>query len=574
MSAAAGPDIPMGDAHVVVNLNSDASFNTNMYRDHMLSKWYAFRSATVRYAIVAEGTTLYEEDSSGNVTTLISSTTSEVTSGSISVTQGKYYYGNGPVCFFAQGNHSVIGPISLAGNYFWTNINRYTTVTLYVHAPFADASVSLYREGSGVDGTAESTMSISKGEANKYFSLTVNSNYYVKSDTPVIVSRHAGGDRQVLTPMVQGEYIYIRDSRWEKTISNSAPGTSHAYYVKDDNKPAMTEDYGDGGGGDSDVGVPASYLSNTYVIPEDITSYFIVAPNTNTVDVEYWSGSSWTNYNTHTYTGTGSSPGATSVGAQSGSGAELVSASNHTWRFKGTDVFYVCINDSSDDEEALFGYMRSEATTTETERLDYISRINFRARSANVLRNAVKTRDDSVESALVTDHTNITVDSNGVNYVEFDSDRPSVVKMPNTDVSGNWTVSSWVYLIAHTADTHILTSEAGEGNFACKIDSSTYKPFFYTTSSGSIASTGTALSLNTWYNIVYTYDGSTLSIYVDGRLRTSASVTLSLSQQDMIVNGGNSEYNSFRFSKLSVFNKAYPRKRIRRMFAAFRKLYK
>ena len=562
MGAFSGPNIPFfSQTETYMDMESNKSFNTDILRNHLLSKWYAHFSASLRYAIIGTGVTLYDEDMNGNVTELVGPTTSEITSGDLSVSQGHYYYGNGPVAFYDQATQSVISPLSLAGNLFWTYVSRYTPVDMYVFAPHSDATIEIYSGGSGVNGTPIQTVSINAQQTGQSIIAPSTGDYFFKSDSPVIMTRHSGGDRNILKPMEIGEYIYIRATEQQKTSINTTPSQHLGNYVKDDNYPCMTQAIADGSGGDMEVGLAHKNLSDTYVVPDDIASYYIVAPNTNTVYVEYWNGSSWTLHDTHTFNGTESSPDNIAVGDQNGADASIAGTSNGTWRFRGDDIFYVLINDVSNDEEALLGYMRTD-DQTET------SRSSRNLRSSNVIKNVSKGQSN-IRS---TDHTNIIIQDNGANYIEFDGQSQNVVDIPNVDVSGNWTVSSWIYLLSTSDYTHVLTSKSSQGQFACKISTGGV-PYFYSTS-GRTFLNGSSLSLNEWYNLIYTYDGSQLRIYINGELNDSENATPSLSSYDMIVNGGNNEFNSFRFSNLSVFTVSFGEAEALRYYSAFRRRYK
>lgn len=143
----------------------------------------------------------------------------------------------------------------------------------------------------------------------------------------------------------------------------------------------------------------------------------------------------------------------------------------------------------------------------------------------------------------------------------------------NVNMSGSWTVSAWVKLSTLTNYTHILTSFANQGQFACKIGSSGggAKPYFYSTTGRTFNNGPTVLSVNKWYHIVYSYDGAKFRIYVDGVLEETVNdSSVSIGTYDMKINGGNNEFNNFKMGNLAVYSRALTNQEVNLNYLAHR----
>ena len=115
------------------------------------------------------------------------------------------------------------------------------------------------------------------------------------------------------------------------------------------------------------------YLSDTYSWGNVLSDYTIVFPYTATVITSYWNGSTWVIWETHSnISGSITNPpritrdGANGPGieANSLSGLSANMASGATlWKWEGTAPFYLNINDSTDDEFSVLGWLSSRNTT-------------------------------------------------------------------------------------------------------------------------------------------------------------------------------------------------------------------
>jgi len=160
-----------------------------------------------------------------------------------------------------------------------------------------------------------------------------------------------------------------------------------------------------------------------------------------------------------------------------------------------------------------------------------------------ILNGTSTSNDGSMLGALDFDGTN--------DYIDIDE---------SITLGSEWSVEAWIYLINGNDYTHIFSSQTAQTEFTCKIaeTSSDRKPYFYkqgTVNTFSGASRG--LDLNTWHHLVYTYDGSTIKIYIDTEEITSVVATMNIGSDTYSIgdSGSTNEFGTFRLSKHTVRTK-------------------
>lgn len=576
MGSILGPNMLAEHSAIFFDAESIRSNNTVTFNKSMLTKWYCFISTTVKYVVVGTGGYVYEEDTSGNVTTVISETTAQETYGDISVTAGRYYWSNKPVNFFDEAAHHVIAPLSLCGNVFYTDVNRYLNISFRFFSPYTDATVEIFKDGSGINGTPVTTLTITQN-VNSAYTATSNGNWFIKSSAPILFAREGNpGDRALIKPMERSRYIYIRDSQFEADALNAATELSNAYYVYDSGQLAQVEDYGDGAGGDMDTGDADHRLSDTYYIPEGITSYFIVAPNTNTVTVEYKDASNvWQTYNTHTYTGTATAPGTTSVGAQSGSGAVLAGPSNGLWRFTGDDVFYVCINDESDDEESLLGFM------------DGREKPYFGLMAPNIIKNIAEKDNFAVPNNVdIIDYFAGTALGTN-NYFDFHEtwDRIIVKHSATNSLTNNFTISTWLNFDTLSTTTpnggFITPFSKSQQNYRFFFDIASQRIYFRLNlgSTVDLVSGANLISVNEWNHFTFIKSSTEgMKIYLNGNLEASNTQTGAVSTNTNDWSFGDWDYSGGRFfdgqmGNFALYNIALSDKQVKYVYNSLKVRY-
>jgi hypothetical protein len=123
--------------------------------------------------------------------------------------------------------------------------------------------------------------------------------------------------------------------------------------------------------------------------------------------------------------------------------------------------------------------------------------------------------------------------------------------------TSDWTVMSWYYPESSDNYGHIFSSSTNQGNFAAKI-SENLNPYFYS-NDGRTDGTNVdeSLKLDNWQHLAYTYDGSSIKIYLDGKKINEESVSgLDIPQDSYLIQGGNGEYVEAKHDNLKVFNRS------------------
>lgn len=359
------------------NPRSTANFSEERKRNSGISSWFCLENATVTYSCIYPNTTIYARDSLGNVSTVVTPSTLPQR-GTFSATAGFSYFGSKAIYLIAEGLHSAIVPETLAGTSFcFATTNRGTPGTITIFSPYQNATVRHYDSTlAGAGGmsaaTPTATISVSRGTVGTITYNTQSTNHYVSSDFPVLVSIKGAGpvDMDPLSPLERVVY-----NRYTGVVSDIFNGTSftalqNGVSSSNVNLPLMNTTLADGSGLDAAQGIGRSFLSNTYCFGNLLSDYVIIAPNTNSIAVSFWTGTQWTVFETHNLVGTELSPvrvarsGATGVGVEASSIGGNTLDLNTTatlWKFEGTDVFYVGVNDTADDEISLCGWMSSRS---------------------------------------------------------------------------------------------------------------------------------------------------------------------------------------------------------------------
>lgn len=134
--------------------------------------------------------------------------------------------------------------------------------------------------------------------------------------------------------------------------------------------------------------------------------------------------------------------------------------------------------------------------------------------------------------------------------LEFDGQDDQLVTSNELQIgTSKWTVESWYYARKTDNYGHIFTSQSSQDNFACKVSTPTLEPYFHS-SNISTYEGGVPLEKHTWYHLAYTYDGSTIRVYVNGEITAEKDVDTSLdipSDKFVVQSGGSTvEYvNAF-----------------------------
>lgn len=587
-----GPDIVNDDTLAYsINLGSERSMNTRSdtqkKRNHGNSEWYCMVSCTVTYATALPKTTIYKVDTSNVITTEVSQMTNP-SRGTFSATAGCKYFADKPVHFIDGGANERFVPLSLAGRYFGNISSRYSTSNYrFYNVTSTNATLSVYDNVTGgTDGTATSTITVNAFSSATYDSTT-ESAYVIFSSTQDLIASVAesgGGDKMILPPAsTQG--VYRRSNHYERTIKNAAPSTVGTYYINDSD-PCFSVAIADGSGGDAVQGCGLEFLSDTYVFGQVLSDYHIVSPYSNKIRVQYWDTTrgGWFNAERHVLSGTLTSPavvfreGNTGFGSDgnisydSGGAANLAGGAN-LWRFRGTNPFLLTINDDSNDEEILCGFMWEDRRGNAVRNLGNknYKRAVFNSRKKFTKNNRTLSFDGS--------DTFMELDSSLANLTSG-----TIEVVFKTSVNHRGALLGW----GNLGTTQWGTFEIGPNTSTYSDEYISYVNVGGTDLQmyGRDSSAGSyKLNDGNYHHIVAVVDGSDNRIFVDGvdigvTFKTGASNTSAfMAATTTNVRSGNSTYNGGHIpfdgeiAKLQIYSTGLTDDQIRKNFNAIRRRY-
>ena len=280
------------------------------------------------YVIPESGTTVYQyTPSTDTTTTLVSSTSSADTVGSVALTAGTEIYTTNtkPFVLAVPGyNHAVI-PFTCKGYYFGFTNTRYTPTTIFMYAPYEDVTVNLYLD-KAITETPTETFTLTK---QTVVTRTINPSdpfysYTIEAVNGVIMASRSGsdtgttynGDHEILypasnlgynmtssSPSYYGHDVFNTGGNAEgrARFSLGVVQTGPTFYSPA-GIPHFSSTSGDGDGGDTTGIIPHEIVGEVYYIPHSIPGYMIgYLTNRQTVTAEYYHGGTW--YTDFTVTG-------------------------------------------------------------------------------------------------------------------------------------------------------------------------------------------------------------------------------------------------------------------------------
>jgi hypothetical protein len=167
-----------------------------------------------------------------------------------------------------------------------------------------------------------------------------------------------------------------------------------------------------------------------------------------------------------------------------------------------------------------------------------------------------------------------TYDSGNGGSIVFDGVNDRVIRSGGSGLSipGTVTVSAWIRhtVVGNTVQRYI-TVGSEQASIRKKVNSSALE-FFITTSGTTKPYSAGSVIVNTWYNVVGTWDGTTMRIYQNGALTGGGSTpggTMATTTVGYTVSNLNETMNG-RIAEVLVYNRALTATEIRKNFDALR----
>ena len=609
MAVSAGPKIENDELFFVFDARNTKTFdNIPGITDHGISDWYCFVNGTATYSAIYPNTEIIEITSDGTEVGIVT-TGSDPQRGTFTTTSGRRYYGTKAIHLLqttASDDQHELAPVSFAGTYFAHRWSRYSPQTYYAYAPQDDTTLEFFDNDAsgGVTGTVTATYNISKGSTTSFQSTAISTWQFFKADKPIIMTAGgATGDKTILAPATQ--YTYTRRNANERTINNTAPSNAGSYVTYDTSLPTASVEIADGAGGDCTQGIGYEYLSDTYSWGDVLSDYQIVAPYADTtVTVSYWANSQWNVGEVHSLSsGTQTSPSANDRDGTNGFGvdgstisggaANLGSGAN-LWKWESTKPFALIINDNSDDEERLLGWMSN----------------NYLRTSSNVNQSFVNLvdTDNRKRMKIYGKDLTTTVEYAGAklsanDYIEFDgtNDYIRISKSTSTaiyNIGSTASIECWFKSESGTTSTHFGVLFGWGETGTAKYSNLSIGNWFSGASDESIhlgynaagvlyyeADGSTKYHDGNWHHVIATIGPNQHKIYVDGVSKSmsfaegnnsySVSNVFGLSSGSVVeigrrpYNGGSGYFNG-RISNARIYNKVLAAAEVQQNFNALR----
>ena len=562
MGCFSGPDVSESGLVLALDAGNQKSLNIPTQEDHGYANWYCLVSGTATYSIAnSSGGSIYENNA-GSITTLVTATGPQ--RGTISVTAGRTYYGSVPINLVVEDQQHSIVPLTMMGTQFWSIVVRNNPSTYYVYSPYQAATVNFYDNTTGgLTGTPTSTLSLSAGQSGTFTSNNLT-NHWISSNTPILASTtQTGADKTILSPM--STYVYQRYAASYNTTNSTTPTTVASNVVYDSTYKVMVMNIADGSGGDCAQGLGLEYLSDTYSWGNVLSDYAIASPYSGTtITTYYWSGSAWVVWDTHSLSGTITSPAYVQRDGTQGPGvtATLISggaanmASGATlWKWEGNQPFYLCINDSADDEFSVLGWLSARNTTP---------------RSGNTWTD-------------ITGRGNTGTLTNGPIYssvnggsIVFDG-VDDYVSAPNTSLihrTSNWSYSCWVNFNGTPGAGTIFENGSWTNCLLIRFETNVITIYSMSSFWGSFSLSPT---LGMWYKLDFIRNGNNIYFYLNGSYSQSISFTADIQPSSNLFIGMSQHsagqcFNG-RISQASIYNRALSAAEIQQNFNATRGRY-
>lgn len=577
MSIYGGPRINTNNLIYCFDAKNFKSFSKKSSRNHGFSEWYCFESTTAVYSIISSGVSIIEKQSNGTTSVIVSTTTGP-SRGTISVVQGRIYYGiGGPINLVAEDQHHLIAPLTIAGTQFCWVATRNTPGTCYIYSPFENSQIKFWDNpaSGGISNSSPTSTFTLNSLSQTSFTFDTPANFetveyfYLTSTDPVLVTTTQNGvDKTILSPA--SKYFYQRYNAYYSTVISTTPSSVQYGCISDSINSVFAQSIADGAGGDTAHGLGLEFLSDTYSWGNVLSDYVISCPYDCTVTVSYWNGSSWVVWETHTITNSSlANPVVVSRDGTQGAGVNATNingtASNmaseaNLWKWEGTQIFYLGINDSVDDEFSVLGWMNGTTDLLNTNQ--YIN-------------DSIQTEKLAIQGSLI-------YDSNG--YFSFPNNQITnyLIRTSFPMPTDDHTISCWFRSNFNQASqTPYTYSVNGDNELLLYTDSST---IIVPHSKGDRYAITVSNMQNKWCNFVRTRIKTTGSekYYMNGVLvgerviYANQSITsggsLIIGQEADSLNGGFDTNQNLDgdFARLEIYNRVLTDDEVKQNFNALR----
>lgn len=565
--------------------------------EHGYADWYCFVTANVTYSIIGAGVTIYSRDPNG-ISAVVIPTTIRPQSGIFYATGGYTYYSTGgPVNLVAEDFQHAIAPVTMAGTQF-ANVFSWGTRfgvggTIYMYAPTAAATVKYYEGGTGISSsTAIATISLAAGQSTSLFSPTTATYFFLSSTAPIIASSFyssAATDKTILSPA--SRTVYQRYASYYIDMNNISSGFTVTNNVAASTSTnIMAWNIADGSGGDTAQYIGIDNLSDTYSWGNVLSDYQIISPYPNTtVTVSYYTGTNWTVQETHVNTtATTLSPWVETRDGTNGAGVPATiingTAANFNtatiWKWEGNNPFALFINDSTDDEFAMLGWLSNPNQKI----------VNPASMIWNDISPSRTIGQSTIGAQPVGNAGNTpTISTTASGCVVFNSQafhRYQFTPNSNLNITDNLTMEAWVYPTASVQYGGIIVYGTNLGEQYSLNTVNTNQFMVGTNWPGNwYAAYSPTYTLNSWTHVVATVSSGTVAYYFNGQQVNTGALTFSALTTSTLtpVSGayimvgdnhpGGQEYFDGRIAVAKVYNRVLNANEVLQNFAALRARY-
>lgn len=332
-------------------------------------KYYVLEGGDVETAIPYYNTSITQETLDGVGSLQLNNVPSTPSGKTITLVANKVFFGSSPIHLHKNRKDSKILPFSLSGKTFGYKNDRNEPHTIFVLSLEDGASINLYQDGDGINGSPVSGLTLNSGETGEFVQSSSSVFNFLNSNKNIIASKfgNLNSDQIVLAPAE--EHVYRRrdgsnvGTGFQSSIINTTPTVNTTYYVSHASG-VVTSMQGDGAGGDSEGGIGLSKLTTFQSWGSKLTDYQIVAPYANTTtSVYYFSGSNYHLLESHSLNGTITNPA--NVFRNADGTSDIAGSSSFfndmtLWKFESTNPVAVFVNDNELDEDVLVGWNSTE----------------------------------------------------------------------------------------------------------------------------------------------------------------------------------------------------------------------